>query len=99
MVIYHGRPNKQIQGYGHLKAMEPLNPSGERELNGPETQKKAASQSYRNSEPFLEMLQCISLQVGPVTSLKWSYGGPVITRVFDPSYPFIRPFIGVLTHL
>ena len=55
-------------------------------------------QSYRNSEPFLEMwAPCIPLQVGPVTSLKWSYGGPVISRVFDPSYPFIRPFIEVIT--
>ena len=35
------------------------------------------------------------VQGGPLPSYKWSYKS--IYRGYNPSYPFIRPFIGVIT--
>ena len=37
------------------------------------------------------------VQGGPLPSYKWSYKS--IYRGYNPSYPFIRPFIGVITLL
>ena len=45
---------------------------------------------YYRSHPLHEPEKSIDLQGGPPTSYKWSY---------NPSYPFIRPFIGLITPL